>query len=240
MGLAYKFPKFYELIDRLFFEGDENSPLSTLGVEMMDIQSLSQNAMVLDVACGSGTVALWIAEQRPDIHVVGLDLAEDMVIEARNTSKELGLENISFICQSALTVTSEELLSVASTRFASGRSSPAQTIGIEEQTRQIEMIVCSYGFSAMGHYHKDIFEKTVELLAPNGRYVIMDLNYPTRNLLSLFMTYCVDSWLWGSNQLNRVWEVMPKRLTNFEKREQPLKLYGFMPAVFFVAKGIKR
>lgn len=230
MGLAYKFPKFYEWIDRLFFEGDENSPLSTLGIEMMDIQSLSQNAIVVDLACGSGTVALWIAQQRPDIHVVGLDLAQDMIIEAQSTSKELGLQNTSFICQSALTVTKEDLLSL----------SPAQDIGIEEQKRDVEMIVCSYGFSAMGHYHKDIFESTVNLLAPNGRYVIMDLNYPTRNLLSLFMTYCVDSWLWGSNQLNRVWEVMPKRLTNFEKHEQPLKLYGFLPAVFFVAKGIKR
>lgn len=237
MGLAYKFPKFYELMDRLFFEGDENSPLSALGVEMMDVQSLSKNAVVVDLACGSGTVALWIAEQRPDIHVIGLDLAEDMVMEAESTAKELDLQNTSFICQSALTVTSEDLLSVTST--SSVRSRPAQDIGSEEQKRQIEMIVCSYGFSAMGHHHKDIFEKTVELLAPNGRYVIMDLNYPTRNWLSLFMTYGVDSWLWGSNQLNRVWEVMPKRLTNFEKREQPLKLYGFLPAVFFVAKGIK-
>lgn len=226
MGLGYKFPKFYALMDRLFFEGEESSPLSTLGIEMMDVQSLSQDAIVLDLACGTGTVGLWIAEQRPDIHVVGLDLAEDMIMKAESLSKELGLQNVSFICQSALTVTKEDLLSV--------------TPAIEEQKSSIEMIVCSYGFSAMGDYHKEIFEKTVNLLDPDGRYVIMDLNYPTRNLLSIFMTYCVDSWLWGSNQLNRVWEVMPKRLTNFEKHEQPLKLYGFMPAVFFVAKGIKR
>jgi len=224
MALAYKFPKFYELIDRLFFEGDENSPLSSLGIEMMDIQSLSQNAIVLDLACGSGTVALWMAQNRPDIHVVGLDLAEDMIIKAESTSKELGLQNVSFICQSALTVTKEDLFSVSSAR--------------EGQKMPVEMIVCSYGFSAMRNY-EEVFEKTVNLLAPNGRYVIMDLHYPTRNWLSLFMTHFVDKWLWGSNQLNRVWDVMPKRLTNFEKHEQPLKLYGFLPAVFFAAKGIK-
>ena len=130
MALGYKFPKFYEFIDRLFFEGDENSPLSSVGIEMMDIQSLSQDAIVLDLACGTGTVALWIAEQRPDIHVVGLDLAEDMIMKAESVSKELGLQNVSFICQSALTVTKEDLLSV----------SPAQDIGIEEQKRQIEML----------------------------------------------------------------------------------------------------
>lgn len=227
MALGYKFPKFYALIDRLFFEGDENSPLSSIGIEMMDIQSLSQNAIVLDLACGTGTVALWIAQHRPDIHVVGLDLAEDMIIKAESASKELGLQNVSFICQSALTVTKEEL-------FSSRKAIEEQKMPVEP----VEMIVCSYGFSAMSNY-EEVFEKTVNLLAPNGRYVIMDLHYPKRTLLSLFMTHVVDKWLWGSNQLNRVWDVMQKKLTNFEKHEQPLKLYGFLPAVFFVAKGIK-
>lgn len=224
MGLAYKFPKFYEWIDRLFFEGDENSPLSPLAIKMMEIQSLPHNAIVLDLACGAGTVALWIAQNRPDIYVIGLDLAEDMIAEATNTAKVRGLQNVLFICQSALTVTIDQLLALSSTQ--------------RESTDRIEMIVCSYGFSAMSNY-QEVFTKTVDLLAPNGRYVIMDLHYPTRNWLSLFITHVVDRWVWGSNQLNNVWDTMSKQLTNFEKHEQPLKLYGFMPAVFFVAKGIK-
>jgi len=224
MSLGYKFPKFYALMDRWFFESEKNSPLSNLGIEMMDIQSLHKNAIVLDLACGTGTVTLWMAQHRPDIHVVGLDLAEDMIIKAKSESKKLGVPNVSFLCQSALTVTEEEIFAVST--------------AIEAQNRGIDMIVSSYGFSAMSNY-EEIFEKTVNLLAPNGRYVIMDLHYPTRNWLSLFMTHFIDKWLWGSNQLNRVWEVMSNKLENFEKHEQAFKLYGFVPAVFFVAKGIK-
>lgn len=224
MGLAYKFPTFYGLIDRLFFTSDQNSPLSPLAIENMDIQSISPNAIVIDLACGSGTVALWIAKQRADIHVVGIDSAEDMIAAASNTAKKLGLENVSFTCQSALTINNEALLSISS--------------ATEQSASPVQMIVCSYGFSAMEN-HVKMFEQTANLLASGGRYVIIDLHYSTRNWFSLFMTHCVDNWLWGSNQLKPVWEVMPQKLVNSVKHEQPLKLYHIIPAVFYVAKGIK-
>ena len=224
MGLAYKFPKFYSLIDRLFFVSNENSPLSPLAIETMDIQSLNSNAIVIDLACGSGTLALWIAKRRPDLHVVGIDSAEDMIEEANSIAKELDLDNVSFTCQSALTINNDDVLSVSS--------------ATEKSASPVQMIVCSYGFSAMKN-HVNMFEQTTKLLNSGGRYIIMDLHYLKQDWLSLFMTHCVDNWLWGSNQLNPVWEVMPQKLINFVKHEQPLKLYRFIPAVFYIAKGIK-
>ena len=43
----------------------------------------SQGAGVLDVACGPGNVSAYLAKARPDLKLVGIDLAEGMVKQAR-------------------------------------------------------------------------------------------------------------------------------------------------------------
>lgn len=43
----------------------------------------SQGARVLDVACGPGNVSAYLAKVRPDLKLVGIDLAEEMVKQAR-------------------------------------------------------------------------------------------------------------------------------------------------------------
>lgn len=43
----------------------------------------SQGASVLDVACGPGNVSAYLAKVRPDLKLVGIDLAEGMVRQAR-------------------------------------------------------------------------------------------------------------------------------------------------------------
>ncbi len=43
----------------------------------------SQGASVLDVACGPGNVSAYLAKARPDLHLVGVDLAEGMIEQAR-------------------------------------------------------------------------------------------------------------------------------------------------------------
>lgn len=42
-----------------------------------------QGASVLDVACGPGNVSAYLAKVRPDLKLVGIDLAEGMVTQAR-------------------------------------------------------------------------------------------------------------------------------------------------------------
>jgi SAM-dependent methyltransferase len=42
-----------------------------------------QGACVLDVACGPGNVAAYLTKARPDLRIVGIDLAEGMVKQAR-------------------------------------------------------------------------------------------------------------------------------------------------------------
>ena len=43
----------------------------------------SQGASVLDVACGPGNVSAYLAKVRPDLKLVGFDLAEEMIKQAR-------------------------------------------------------------------------------------------------------------------------------------------------------------
>jgi SAM-dependent methyltransferase len=42
-----------------------------------------RGASVLDVACGPGTVSAYLAKVRPDLKLVGIDLAEGMIQQAR-------------------------------------------------------------------------------------------------------------------------------------------------------------
>jgi len=46
-------------------------------------QIVTQGASVLDVACGPGNVSAYLAKVRPDLKLVGIDLAEGMVKQAR-------------------------------------------------------------------------------------------------------------------------------------------------------------
>lgn len=50
--------------------------------------------VVLDLGCGTGAVALALAESAG--HVVGRDISEGMLEEARRNADERGLENVSF------------------------------------------------------------------------------------------------------------------------------------------------
>jgi len=221
MALAYEFPRFYRWVDRNFFDDAETSPLSDMCAEMMAVETLEPGSVVIDLACGTGTVASWIAAQRPDVRVVGVDAAPDMVEDARRAGNADGLDNLTFVGRSATALTMHDI---------------AEAVGATGC--RVEMIVSSYGFSAMRDRDAAI-DATLRLLSPGGRYVIIDLHYRDRNLLSRFMTRVVDPILWGSNQLAPAWQLLPCRLDAFEKRARPVKLYNVVPAVFFAARGIK-
>lgn len=47
------------------------------------LASIAQSASFIDVACGPGNVSAYVKKHRPDIEAVGVDLAPNMIAEAR-------------------------------------------------------------------------------------------------------------------------------------------------------------
>lgn len=64
---------------------------------LSNITSLSGNECVLDIATGTGKIAICLAKSLPYGHVVGIDISEGMVLRAINNAKNSGQENIKFL-----------------------------------------------------------------------------------------------------------------------------------------------
>ena len=73
--------------------------LRPLGEAALQKLELNEDTNVLDIGCGCGNTTLSIAEKiKPTGRVTGLDISEPMLQRARETARELSLENTSFQC----------------------------------------------------------------------------------------------------------------------------------------------
>ncbi len=94
-------------------------------------------AEVLDVGCGSGPVACILARRRPDLQVLGVDLASAMIQRAKQRQESENLQNICFQEQNAMA------LELADDRFgtaysvASIKHWPEPARGIAEMARVV-------------------------------------------------------------------------------------------------------
>lgn len=64
---------------------------------LSDLLALSGTERLLDVASGTGAVALSVAASLPRGHVTGIDFSEGMLTRAREKAKATGLGNVEFI-----------------------------------------------------------------------------------------------------------------------------------------------
>ena len=66
------------------------------------VQRIPEGCRVLDVGCGGGHHVLAIAQMRPDLEVVGLDLSPQLVAHARRKSAAQNTGRVSFVEGTAL------------------------------------------------------------------------------------------------------------------------------------------
>lgn len=60
-------------------------------------KTLQSGDKVLDLGCGSGQLLLLIAQNFPDIEFVGIDLSENMLLEAEKIQKTKNIHNVKFV-----------------------------------------------------------------------------------------------------------------------------------------------
>jgi release factor glutamine methyltransferase len=63
--------------------------------------TLDRGARIVDVGTGSGSVALALKDERPDLTVVGVDMSADALSVARENGARLGLD-VEFVCADLL------------------------------------------------------------------------------------------------------------------------------------------
>lgn len=61
----------------------------------------NKNPIVLEIGCGKGTFACTYARQNPDINLIAVEKAANVIVSACETAKEMNLKNIKFMKCSA-------------------------------------------------------------------------------------------------------------------------------------------
>ena len=65
------------------------------------IKNIPQNGKLLDIGCGSGTIGVTVAYERPDVEVMAVDISLEALRVAESNSDKYQLTNVRF-CQSNL------------------------------------------------------------------------------------------------------------------------------------------
>lgn len=81
-----------DLVDRLL------NPLTTILMEHAD---LSPGERIIDIGCGTGCTSLQLAEE--DTHVLGIDISEPIIAEARRRASLQKIDNIDYFVADAAT-----------------------------------------------------------------------------------------------------------------------------------------
>lgn len=179
LGLAYRFPLLYRLLPGEFpytFTFDELD-------QAVAIAELPAGALVVDIACGQGVMALHLARQRTDIFVIGIDSSAEMLAEAVATAKNEQLHHCAFALQS-----STELSQALIDRCCREHHFPCQPP---------TMVTAIFGLSAMSHY-AEVIDNLIDLLPDRATLFVVDL-WRTRSLANHFSHFLFDNLLLAGN-----------------------------------------
>ena len=92
--------------------------LNPLGQRAIDKLDLSDNKRILDIGCGCGTTTLEIAKMIPEGKIIGVDISEPMLNQARKDALEMSLSNTEFVVQDVQTdEISKDAFDIAFSRF---------------------------------------------------------------------------------------------------------------------------
>jgi ubiquinone/menaquinone biosynthesis C-methylase UbiE len=222
MSLFYKFPRLYDrFVDRMLADPVIQHMTECVFYDMLAAETLPPGAVVMDLACGTGLIALCVAQKRPDVYVIGVDLAEDMLQRANRQAVEKKLDNVRFIRRDVLELPPTDLLA------------PFGLADVGEPP--LHMVLCAHGFSAMDN-GRAVFDKSLSLLKPEGAYLILDIYFPGRSWGIRFLNNVIVKWLFGADQFRQPWEFPEDAFEHFERRDGHSRFLG-IEQIVYVAKG---
>lgn len=66
---------------------------------LLDFEAVfgNTNRIMLEVGCGKGSFACTYAKQNPDVNIIAVERAANVIVTACETAKDMGLENIKFM-----------------------------------------------------------------------------------------------------------------------------------------------
>ena len=92
--------------------------LNPLGQRAIDKLDLSNSKRILDIGCGCGATTLEIAKMIPEGKIIGVDISEPMLNQARKDALEMSLSNTEFVVQDVQTdEISKDAFDIAFSRF---------------------------------------------------------------------------------------------------------------------------
>lgn len=126
---------------------------------MIDRITAAGHTSILDVASGTGDIALWIAERNPDAQITASDFSENMLKVAEERVASEKIENVSISCQNAMEMD-----------FAD---------------ESFDCVVVSFGLRNMPDYGQVVREMT-RVLRGGGQFYCLDSSYPTNPVIKPF------------------------------------------------------
>ena len=136
---------------------------------------------ILDVACGTGDVAILLAKANPDAEVIGLDFNEDMLCVARNrAARELPLSFVVEVGDAEGDCVENRAARARTTNNLTLTLGDAMNLAYENES--FNAVSISFGLRNMPDYAV-VLQEIYRVLKPGGRFCCLEASYPTNTLV---------------------------------------------------------
>ncbi len=151
------------------------------------VKRLSQNkpGSILDIACGTGDIALALARANPEAEVTGVDFCEDMLeVARRRAARELPL---SFAVEANNSTVSARPLGNLRLMWGNAMELPFGDASFDA-------VSISFGLRNMPDYTR-VLQEIFRVLKPGGRFCCLEASYPTNRLVKPPFKLYFKHWL---------------------------------------------
>ena len=88
----------FEISMESFFQTNPKSAerLYSKALDYVFEEELKEDEVVMDLFCGTGTIGQILSSKRPGVKIIGVDIVEEAIEDAKRNAKKNGIENVEF------------------------------------------------------------------------------------------------------------------------------------------------